>query len=422
MLRRFLILGIAPVLLLGACGGSGTKAISCCGDVVGGPTPALPKITLTAATLNTAADSENAFGLDLFRELAPDAARDNTAISPVSIANVLGMVLAGAKGDTAQQILDALHVKTSAPELHAAIGGLVQALAQDNSNDVTLEQADRVWIEDGLSVLSRFTNELSQYYNAQLGRMEFSDLRAAADAMNAWAAQATHGKITHFIDPSQLQNAQMVLANAVYLDAKWDHPFDPSATTPAPFFGSAGTVDVPTMHKSTTLSVSHTADYTAVALPYAGKKLEMDVIMPTDLASFERGFDASKLGAIVNGLQPEDADLSLPKFELRAHFPNLRQRLENLGIRDAFENADFSGIDGKRDLFLSAVVHETFVQVDEKGTVAAAVTGGIVATSAEAVSQADVIHIDHPFVFVIRDIATGSVVFLGHVVNPAAAE
>jgi serpin B len=416
MLRRFLGLPVALVLLLGACGSTARHAEGC--NCVA-PTP-LPKITLTAATLNTAADSENAFGLDLFRQLAPDAANDNTAISPVSIANVLGMVLAGAKGETAQQILNALHVKTSAPELHAAIGGLVQALAQDNSNDVVLEQADRVWIEDGLSVLSQFTSELSQYYNAQLGRMEFSDLSAAADAMNAWAAQATHGKITHFIDASRLQNAQMVLANAVYLDANWEHPFDPSATTPSAFYGSTGTVDVPTMHESTTLSVSQTADYTAVALPYAGKKLEMDVVMPTDLASFERGFDAAKLNAIVDGMQPDDADLSLPKFELRAHFPNLRQPLESLGIRDAFENADFSGMDGKRDLSLSAVVHETFVQVDEKGTVAAAVTGGIVATSTAIATQPDVIRIDHPFVFVIRDVATGSVVFLGHVVNPAA--
>jgi serpin B len=419
MLRRFLALPVALVLLLSACGG-GHKVVLCGCPMTPGAPPAPPKVILTASALSSAASGENAFGLDLFRELAPDAAHDNTAISPVSIANVLGMVLAGAKGDTAQQILDALHVKTSAPELHAAIGGLARALDEDNSNDVVLEQADRVWIEDGLQVLAQFTNELTQYYNAQLGRMEFSNLQGAADAMNAWAAQATHGTITHFIDPSQLQNAQMVLANAVYLDAKWAHPFDASDTAPAPFLTPTGTVDVPTMHELTALSVAHGADYTAVGLPYAGNKLEMDVVMPNDLESFERGLNPSKLNAIVSSLQPEGAELLLPKFELRAHFPNLQQPLEKLGIRDAFENADFSVIDGKRDLFLSAVVHETFVQVDEQGTVAAAVTGGVVATQAEVAGGRDIIRIDHPFDFVIRDLATGSIVFIGHVVNPAA--
>jgi serine protease inhibitor len=414
MLRRFLGLPVALVLLLSACGSATKQVDKNPTNVVLNAAPIPPSGALIAA-----ASGENQFGLELFHELA---SADNTAISPVSIANVLGMVLAGSQGETARQILDALHVNLPASQIHAAIGGLARALAQDNSNDVVVQQADRVWLDNGLQVLSSFSDELTRSYAAQLGRIDFSNPEAAADAMNAWAAQVTHGKITHFIDASQLQNAQMVLANAVYLDAKWAHPFDPSATAPAPFYVTRDApVYLPTMHQSTTLSVLHTAGYTAVALPYAGKKLEMDLIMPTDLPSFERGFDVSKLNAIVNGMQPEDVDLSLPKFALRAHFPNLRQPLEKLGSRDAFEDADFSGMDGKRDLALSAVVHETFVHVDEQGTVAAAVTGGVVATSTAIATQPDVVRIDHPFVFVIRDVATGSVVFLGHVVNPGAA-
>ena len=413
MRRRFLGVGIALVVLLSACGGRDAKGAreTPAVDVVAAPIP-------PTATLAAAAEGENAFGLDLFRELAPDAATANTAISPVSIANVLGMVLAGAKGETAQQILDALHVKVSQSDLHAAIGGLVRALALDNSNDVELQQSDRVWLDNGLRVLSSFSDELTRDYDAELGRIDFSRPQTAADAMNAWAAQATHGKITKFVDPSQLQSAQMVLANAVYLDAKWAHPFETSATAPAPFFAPSGPVSVPTMHETERLAIAQTSDYTAVVLPYAGNKLEMDVMMPSDLASFEHSFDTARLDAILGELQTSQVALSLPKFELRASFPNLQKPLEQLGVRDAFANADFSGIDGQRDLFLSAVVHETFVHVDEQGTVAAAVTGGIMATS--AMPRVDQIHIDHPFVFVIRDVATGAVLFVGHVVNPAA--
>jgi serpin B len=416
MRRRFLGVVLAPVLLLSACGGASEKVQS------DDPSATVTRVAPipAAGTLSTVATGENAFGLDLFRQVAPGAMHDNTAISPVSIANVLGMVLAGSKGETAQQILDALHVTMPAAQLHAAVGGLVRVLALDNSDDVVLQQADRVWIDNGLNVLSSFRAELAREYAAQLGRIDFSDTQAAADAMNAWAAQATHGKITKFIDPQQLDDARLVLANAVYLDAKWAQPFDKSATAPAPFFVTpTGPVDVPTMHETTSLAVAEGGGYAAVALPYAGNKLEMDVIMPNDFASFERSLDPAKLNAIVSSMRTGEVALSLPKFELRASFPNLKQPLEQLGIRAAFGNADLSGIDGQRDLFLSAVVHETFVHVDEEGTVAAAVTGGVM--TATAIARPEPIRIDHPFVFVIRDVATGAILFVGHVMNPRAA-
>ncbi len=410
MRRRFLGLSVALVVCLSACSGGGKEVVR--NRVVVDAAPIPP-----AGVLNAAAAGENQFGLDLFRALSP---ADNTAISPVSIANVLGMVLAGSNGETAQQILDALHVTMPAGELHAAIGGLTHALALDNSRDVTLQQADRVWLDNRLQVLSSFSDELARAYAAQLGRIDFSNPQGAADAMNAWADQMTHGKIKQFVDPSQLEGAQLVLANAVYLDAKWAHPFDAADTAAAPFYVTrTGPVYAPTMHETTSLPVVRTADYTAVGLPYAGNKLEMDVVMPNDLASFEHGLDASKLDTIANSMQPEEVALSLPKFELRARFPNLKQPLEKLGIRDAFGNADFSGMDGQHDLFLSAVVHQTFVHVDEEGTVAAAVTGGIVATA--GVARVDAIRIDHPFLFVIRDVATGAILFVGQVANPAIA-
>jgi len=416
MRRHSIGLTLALVLLAGACG-STTATTQ--------PAPAVPAQEQAApipptATLQQAADGEDAFGLDLFRVIAPGAARQNTAISPASIANVLGMILAGARGETAQQILDALHVKLPASELHGAIGGLVRALARDNSKDVILQQADRVWLNNGLQVLASFSDTLTRDYDAQLGRIDMSNTQAAADAMNAWAAQATHGKITKFVQPDDLVGAQLVLANAVYLDAKWKHQFKADATYAAPFHTIGGGAPmVSTMHQVETFAVDEGNDFTAIALPYAGDQLEMDVIMPNDLAAFERTFDTERLQTIVAGMHPDTVVLALPKFELRGHFTDLQGQLEQLGIRDAFGNADLSGITGKPGLVVSHVVHESFVHVDEQGTIAAAVTGGMIATSAEAAPHR--VTIDHPFVFVVRDTTTGTVLFVGHVVDPSAA-
>jgi serpin B len=172
------------------------------------------------------------------------------------------------------------------------------------------------------------------------------------------------------------------------------------------------------MHQTEHLDAATGSGWTAVAIPYKGDALEMDVIVPDDLARFEKGLDSARLDEVLAGLKPANVQLALPRFEFRTHFDNLKAPLGSLGVRDAFDpdRADFSGMTGRRDLFLSTVVHEAFVHVDEQGTVAAGATGGIMEpTSAEVVVP---VRVDKPFLFAVRDKATGAIVFLGRVTDP----
>jgi serpin B len=417
---------VACLVVAAACGSSPVDK----GGPAPDPTtvaPSDPGVVLTRSgepgplpatdVLTAAARGEQAFALALYGKLA--GAQGNLAIAPSSIATVLGMVAAGAKGATEQQLVDALRVPLPAAQLHAAIGGLVRTLAARSGNGVTLSEVDQAWVQQHLHLLTDFTGTLTRDYAAPLASIDFTNAERAAGTINRWVSEKTNGKITKLVTPDQLDAAELVLTDAVYLDAKWKSAFDPKRTTNDPFHLGAGpTVPVPTMHRTEHLDTASGAGWTAVAIPYQGDALELDVIVPDDLARFERQLDPAGLAGILTSMQLRDVDLALPKFEFRARFDNLKDSLGALGVRDAFDpdRADFSGMTGKPDLFLSTVVHEAFVHVDEQGTVAAGATGGIMEpTSAEVVVP---VHVDKPFLFVVRDKATGAIVFLGRVTDP----
>ena len=419
------------VVVLAACGSTpvdtGGPAPSGPSTTAGGSTD--PNVVLTKAgepgplpatdVLGTAGQAEQAFALALYDELASQPG--NVAIAPTSIATVLGMVAAGAKGATRQQLIDALRVPLPPAQLHAAIGGLVRTLAARTGEGVTLSEVDQAWVQKNLRLSGDFTTTLTRDYAAPLASIDFTDTNRAADTINGWIAERTHGKIPKLISADQLDSAELVLTDAVYLDAKWEHGFDPKLTKDEPFHLAGGaTVSVPTMHQDEHLGVATGADWKAVALPYKGGALELDVIVPDDLAQFARGFDAARLDQIVAGMKQAEVSLALPKFEFRSHFENLKGALGTLGVRDAFDpaRADFSGMTTQTQLYLSTVVHEAFVHVDEQGTVAAGATGGIMLpTSAEVVVP---VRVDKPFLFAVRDRATGAIVFLGRVADPRA--
>jgi serine protease inhibitor len=316
-------------------------------------------------------------------------------------------------------LLDALHVKASDA---ARIGALQRELAKRNGDGVTISQADRVWLHEQFELLASYTERLERDFDAPVGRLDFDDTAGSAATINKWVSEQTHGKIEKLVTPDMLDTASLVLTNAVYLDAKWEHPFLHEDTTPRQFHrGDGTTADVPTMKQSGSFKMGIGDGWRAIALPYHGDDVEMDVIVPDDLEGFERSLDGAQLDMIVGRLQPKEVDLYLPKFSLRARFDNLRAPLEQMGVKDAFddEDADFSGMTGRRDQYLSAVVHEAFVQVDEEGTVAAAATGGVMRTTSMPAPKPES-RVDKPFVFMVRDAVTGAVLFMGHVVDPAA--
>jgi serpin B len=214
---------------------------------------------------------------------------------------------------------------------------------------------------------------------------------------------------------------RLVLTNAIYFNAAWQFPFEKDATADGTFHLLSGSeVTVPMMKQTKSFAYTEGDDYQAVELPYDGSELSMVILLPQpgQFTTFERSLDASKVDGIIASLASKRVALTMPKYEFTSDF-SLKKALSAMGMPVAFtDSADFSGMDGKRDLYISDVIHKAFVSVDEVGTEAAAATAVIMTTTSLPLNVVDVT-IDRPFIFLIRDIQTGAILFLGHVTNPA---
>lgn len=246
---------------------------------------------------------------------------------------------------------------------------------------------------------------------------------AARRQINSWVGQQTKDKIKNMIPDGALGfDARLVLVNAIYFKADWQAQFDPRDTKPGDFTRLDGSqVQVQMMSKSTT-TVPYVAGsvYQAVELPYQGGGAAMDVIVPDQGAfqSFEAGLDAQALNQILGSMQRKSLALTLPKFRFDGDF-DLANQLSDMGMPDAFDpsRADFSAITGDRDLFIARILHEAQVAVDEKGTEAAAATSVIMAPTL-SLEVGMMLRVDRPFIFIIRDLGTGQILFLGRVLDP----
>jgi serpin B len=232
--------------------------------------------------------------------------------------------------------------------------------------------------------------------------------------INRWAADRTNQRITELFPAGTIDSTtRLVLANAISLDAKWKYLFDPGQTTSGKFQLADGSeVDVPTMHFDLYLPLTYSDEYAAVELLYGRGDLSMVLIRPTDLESFEAGMEVDTLQTIFDSISEQGIHLALPKFSFKSH-TGLDLALRQLGMVSAYDAADFSGMTGTQDLSLQTVQHEAFIEVDEQGTQAHAATG-----AGMAVSHGPTIEFNRPFLFVIRDRATGAILFLGRVTDP----
>ena len=384
----------------------------------------------TDAAQQQAAAADDAFGADLYRLLA--AGRRNVVFSPASIAAALQMALCGAGGATAAQIAAALHL--AGPD--AATDGLrllsgVLSQAGDGTN-VTLRAPNTMWVQAGLPLEPGFTSRLRDAAALTVRPVDFREApRQARAQINELIAEQTAGKITDLLGPDAVSAATLlVLANAVYLKARWAFPFPASATADTPFYpGPDGDADaepagspltVPMMRRTADLAYLRADGYQAVLLPYQDGRLAMAIVLPDGPLPTLAPRLAGGLGPLLAGAARQRVALSLPKFRQRAGFgliPVLRQ----LGVEDAFTDAaDFSGITAQERLFISAVVHQAYIDVDEQGTEAAAATAISMRPMAMR-QEPDPIRmvVDRPFLFAIIDTATGLPLFLGQVTRPA---
>ncbi len=364
-----------------------------------------------------AAAGMNAFAVDLYRAVIASET-GNTVISPYSVTFALGMIYAGARGDTAREMAGVLHAAGLSPEdWHEGINAYDLTLdARTAGSPTTWAAANKVWAAPGLALRDDYLDVLTGDYGSPLAEADFgADPDAQRQLVNGWVAEQTNDLITELFPHGSLTaQTRMVLVNAVALDAPWEFPFDPASTRTEPFTRADGTVvRVPMMHYDEYLPSAWTDDYQAVELPYGGGALSMVVIVPADLETFETTLTPESLDAVIDTIGDGGIHLSLPRWTARTHL-SLKETLSALGMPMAFGgSADFSGMVEGGGLWLDQVEHEAFVEVDEQGTRAAAATGGEMVDS-----HGPTVEANRPYLYVIRDRGSGTILFIGRVTDP----
>jgi serpin B len=372
----------------------------------------------------------NEFAFDLYAKLRADK-DGNLFFSPQSISTALAMTYAGARGDTAKQMAGVLHFDLPPGKLHPAQAALLNYLnAIGQRGDVKLSVANRLWGQQGYKFLKDFTTLLKSEYGAGLEQLDFAQSEAARQTINAWVEKATADKIKDLIPDGVLDSlTRLVLTNAVYFKGDWEEAFDKKLTKPHDFHLTATSKaeGVPLMfqkHDYRYAQGKFAADQglKLIELPYKGNELSMVVLLPDEidgLAKLEKNLTADNVQKWLDAAQTTEVKLWLPKFKMTDEF-QLGNILSAMGMTDLFDRmkADLSGMDDKKDLFVSAVLHKAFVDVNEQGTEAAAATGAVVTLKAAVPQETPTFRADHPFVFLIRDNATGAILFMGRVVDP----
>lgn len=368
--------------------------------------------------------SNQQFSFALYRELVAENPDENLFFSPFSVNAALAMAAVGARGDTLSEMQGVLGIPEDSASYHQSFGALLVDLNGDHGRDYQLDIADGSFVDTGFTPAPDFQSILADDYRAPATAVPFSsDAEGARQTINAWVAARTEKTITELFPAGSIDGSvRLVLANAIYFRAPWATGFDAKDTAPAVFHTPTGDVTVPTMHNyQSSFSLLETADLTIAELDYEDREVSLVVLLPSavdGLAALEAGLGADSVNQLIAALPaPETQPLAMPRFELR-YAAELGPALTMLGMPSAFLDgrADFSGIDGGRDLFIGHVLHSVYVHVDESGTVASAATGVEFETRGGVRPR---LTLDHPFVFLIRDKLTGAILFAGHLLDPS---
>jgi serpin B len=416
------VIGLLCALVI-ACGGAGAGHEP--GASRQAPRSELPQAEAPPLTEDQVllVAGQNAFALDLFarlRSLGPG----NLFVSPLSISTALTMTFAGARGETAAEMSDVLALRLPAATLHQAAAGLDQHLRVSAEREgLRLAAANRLWGQIGMGFLPAFRRVTRDHYGAELTELDFAaDAESARTIINGWVQEQTAGMIRDLIAPDMLGEAtSLVLTNAIYFKGSWKHRFDAQATRKAPFYLSdSEQVSVPMMSQEADFGHADHGDLQVLELPYGRGALSMIILLPrsaSGLADLERNLTEATLSAWTADLGVEAVQVTLPRFTM-TYEAGLGDVLQTMGMERAFTHgADFSGMNGRTDLLLSAVIHKAFVEVNEEGTEAAAATAVIVDVDSVEPTPPQ-FRADRPFVFLIRHRATGSILFLGRLADP----
>ncbi len=384
---------------------------------------------VAASDLADLVNGNSAFAFDLYQTLREEGG--NLFYSPYSISLALAMTYAGARGETEQQMADPLHFTLPQGRLHPAFNALSQELARRgegargrDEGGFRLNIVNAIWGQKGYKFLPEYLDVLAENYGAGLRLLDFANApEKSRITINDWVSEQTEGKIKDLIPPGVINAlTRLVLTNAIYFNAAWQHPFKEEQTHEGTFHLLDGSqVTVPMMKQTESFGYTEGQGYQAVELPYEGGELSMVILLPDAgrFQKFESSLNAERVDAILKDLARRRVALTMPKFEFESGF-SLKDALAAMGMPVAFTgNADFSGMTGRRDLCIADVIHKAFVSVDEAGTEAAAATAVVMKLTAVQPEELVKVTVDRPFIFLIRDIETGATLFVGRVVNPS---
>jgi len=384
---------------------------------------------VSEADLALLIEGNSAFAFELYQALREE--EGNLFYSPHSISVALAMTYAGARNQTAEQMAATFQFLLEQERLHPAFNWLDAELASrgegaegKDSKGFRLNIVNAIWGQKDYSFLSTFLDVLAENYGAGLRILDFiNETEKSRLTINEWVSDQTEGRIKDLIPQGAIDAlTRLVLTNAIYFNAAWAYPFEEDMTADGLFhLLDGGQVSVPMMKQTEAFGYTEGEGYQAVELQYDGNELSMVILLPEagQFQAFEEGLQSQQVCDIISGLQPTLVALTMPKFEFDSEF-SLKDTLAGMGMPIAFSGAaDFSGMTGTLDLCISEVLHKAFVSVDEAGTEAAAATAVIVGESGMPGQPVEVT-IDRPFIFLIRDIETGAILFVGRVLNPGA--
>ncbi len=427
--------------LASACSGTTDDASGNPGGGQGGASAGIAEArsekAFDAAPAPAAADyaalvaAANDFGFDLYKKLGDDK---NLIYSPISVTTALSMTYAGAKGATATQMAAVLHDGLGQPAWAGAFNKLIVDLdarnvalhkTNDGDKSLKLHLVDAAFAQQGYEFVPAYLDTLGVHYNAGVKLLDFAgDAEGSRKLINGWVEDNTEQKIKDLLPEGSISGGtRLVLANALYFYGSWTHPFQKALTSSEAFHAPSGDVKVDTMHGVLAAPYAEGDGYKVAELGYDGGAVAMTIVLPDagKLADVEQGLSSSWLAktAVDLAANPAEVSFGLPKFKFTWGTKELVDSLEALGMKDAFSlpPADFSGMEPKGELYVSHVMHQAFVGVDEYGTEAAAATAVVMDVGSAPGDVKDFI-LDRPFLFFVRDTTSGAVLFTGKVIDP----
>ena len=420
--NRITLYGIVVALLAALVVGSQLSAVS---DLLSGTTakediPVLDDSGATASSVEATVEGYNGFAFDLYGRYS--AGDDNILFSPYSISTALSMTYEGARGETAEE-MEAVFGFLEDPSMRLPSVARIYNTLNEEGREYALHTVNALWIHQSYPVQEDYVDAIVGYYGGDVNALDFvAEPNESRVTINEWVEERTNDRIKDLFPPGSIDgDVRLVLTNAIYFKGDWLYEFDEEATSVEEFHVTPSTsVEVDMMNlRDETFNYAETDEFQILELPYTGEDVSMLILLPKEghMGEVEAQLSAERLGEWVENMEGAAVNVYLPRFTFETKY-FMMEDLAEMGMPTAFTGAaDFSGMNAEDRLFIDLVIHQAFIEVNEKGTEAAAATG--VSMKLSAAMPEEVFRADHPFVFLIRDMDTGVILFMGRVTDPS---